>query len=186
MPKAKWGAGDNPLTAADIDGAEPRETRARYSGEVPPGGTYRFMIGSMKQGTSSNGNDKVVIRLELDGSWRKNHAQYNGAPVWQHLGLTQANAENVRNFLDAIGASSADLMSNSVVDENGIITKLGRVGDPAGIMVYANVKRKRVTKEYPDPSLEVDYCGYMPVNEEDEAEESERQAALAEGEEPPF
>lgn len=174
MPKAKWGAGDNMLTADDITGAEQIEGRKRYSGPVPPGGTYRFVIQSLKQGTSNGGNNKVVITLLLDGSWQPNHKQYDGAPVWHHLALTKANAANVRNFLDSIGATAADLLNGSVVDENDYITKLGKVGDPAGLMVYANTKRKKTTPEYPDPALEVMFGGYLPVEDDsDGADDSE-------------
>lgn len=182
MPKAKWGAGDSPLTSADIDGAEVQETRQRYSGEVPPAGTYRWAIGSLKQDVSAKGNDKLVIRLELDGTWRKNHKQFDGAPVWQHMGLTSANAENVRNFLDSIGATSKDLMEGSIVDENGYITKLGRVGDPSGIMLFANVKRRKRTADYPDAALEVEYAGYS-MADEGAADDA---AGTDDGEEPPF
>lgn len=170
MPKAKWGSGDNPLTAADIDGAEQIETRTRYSGEVPPGGTYRFTIQSMKQDVSTKGNDKVVVFLVLDGAWKPNHKQYDGAPVWHHLALTNSNKEFVRNFLDSIGATSKDLMENAIVDEAGYITKLGRVGDPSGLQVYVTTQRRKTTREYPDPQLEVTYGGYIPINEDDEAE----------------
>jgi hypothetical protein len=183
MPKAKWGAGDAPLTAADIDSAEVQETRTRYSGEVPPAGTYRWTIGSMKQDTSNAGNDKVVIRLELDGTWRKNHKQYDGAPVWQHLALTTKNAPQVRNFLDSIGATSKDLMEGSIVDENGYITKLGRVGDPTGLLVFANVKRRKRTAEYPDVQLEVEYAGYSMA---DEGSADEAAGGDADLDEPPF
>lgn len=184
MPKAKWGAGDAPLTAADIDQAEVQETRTRYSGEIPPGGTYRWTIGSMKQDTSSAGNDKLLIRLELDGTWRKNHKQYDGAPVWHHLGLTTKNASNVRNFLDSIGATSKDLMEQSIVDENGYITKLGRVGDPTGLLVFANVKRRKRTADYPDPQLEVEYSGYSMADGDGSADDAA--GSDADGDEPPF
>lgn len=170
MPKAKWGSGDAPLTSADIDSAEQLETRTRYSGEVPPGGTYRWTIQSLKGDTSAKGNDKVVVFLALDGTWKANHKQYDGAPVWHHLALTTGNAAFVKNFLDAIGATSKDLMDNALIDEAGYITKLGRVGDPSGIQVYATVQRRKTTAEYPDAAIELAYGGYIPINEDDEAE----------------
>lgn len=187
MPKAKWGAGDNMLTADDINSAEQIESQQRYSGPVPPGGTYRFVIRSLKQGTANSGNAKVVVMLVLDGSWQPNHKQYDGAPIWHHLALSKANAANVRNFLDAIGATADDLLNRSIVDENDYITKLGKLGDPSGIMVYANTKRKKTTLEYPDPALEVMFGGYLPV--EDDADSDDNDDAV-EGElvdaEPPF
>ena len=184
MPKAKWGAGDNPLTAGDIDNAEVPESRARYSGELPPSGTYRFTIQSLKQGVSDAGNDKVTLIALLDGTWKSNHKQYDGAPVFHHLALTTANAPQVRNFLDSIGATSADLLNGSVVDEAGYIKKLGRVVDPAGIQVYITVQHSKVTAQYPNKRLEVAYAGYIMVDDEDGSPDA---AGPAGGdEEPPF
>ena len=180
MPKAKWGAGDQPLTKDAIDGAERQETQKRYSGELPPSGTYRFILRSLKQDKSAAGNDKVVVMAILDGSWMPNHAKYDGCPIWDHLPIMASTAERVANFLDAIGATGADLMEKSVVDESGYITKLGNVGDPAGIQVYINVTRKKTTKEYPDPAIQVGFNGYIMVEEDGAA------AATDDGEPAPF
>lgn len=165
MPKAKWGEGENMLTAEDINGAEVLETFQRYSGPVPSAGTYRWTIETMKKDVSGAGNNKVVIRMSLDGDWKPNHGVYNGAPVWHHLALTKANAANVRNFLDSIGATSADLLNGAIVDEGGYVTKLGQIGDPTGIQVYATVKRSEKTAKYPDDRIEVAYGGYIMIDD---------------------
>jgi hypothetical protein len=185
MPKAKWGAGDNMLTADDINNAEVPETRTRYSGPLPPSGTYRFTIQSLKQGVSDAGNDKVTAFVTLDGTWKSNHKQFDGAPVWQHLALTQANAPQVRNFLDSIGATPADLLNGSIVDENGYITKLGKVGDPVGIQVYGTVQHSKVTAQYPDKRLEIAYAGWLMVDDEGDSADAAGPAGT-DGEEPPF
>lgn len=166
MPKAKWGAGDKPLTAEDINGAERRETEKRYSGPLPPAGTYRFIIHSMKQAESNAGNDKVVVAARLDGEWMPNHKIYDGKMIWDHLPIMESTKERVANFLDAIGATGEDLLEDAIVDENGYITKLGALGDPAGLMVYINVVRKKTTKEYPDPDIQVGFNGYIAVDED--------------------
>lgn len=184
MPKAKWGAGNNPLTQEDLAGTAVPEQRTRYSGELPPAGTYRWTIQSMKKGVADSGNDKIVILALLDGSWRRNHKQYEGAPVFQHLAFTKPNAENVAAFINAIGATAQDPY-NSIVDENGYITKFGSIGDPAGIQVYANVKHNVPTDKHPNKRLEVDYAGWMPVLDDDETPDAAGGQA-AEGEEPPF
>lgn len=185
MPKAKWGAGDNPLTAEDIDNAEVVESRARYSGELPPAGTYRFTLGRLKKDISTAGNDKVVVIALLDGSWRKNHKQYDGAPVFHHLALTKKNSQQVRNFLDAIGGTSKDLMQDTITDEAGYITKMGRVGDPEGIQVYITVQHSKTTPEYPNKRLEVSYAGYIMVDDADpDADDGTTDADG--GDEPPF
>lgn len=185
MPKAVWGAGDNMLTADDINNAEVSEPRSRYSGPVPPGGTYRFVIKSLHKETSSKGNPMVRVIAELDGTWQPNHAQFDGAPIFNYITLTKANAPQVRNFLDAIGATPDDLLKRAVVDENDYFTKLGVLGDPAGLLVYINTQRSKRTEQYPDPRLEVMYAGYLPVNEVDEDAEPVPDDATP-GEEPPF
>lgn len=186
MPKAKWGAGDNPLTAEDIDNAEVPETRIRYSGELPPPGTYRFTLGRIKKAVSNAGNDKIVIMAFLDGSWRRNHKQYDGAPVFQHLALTAANAPQVRNFLDAISATSKDLLNGTLTDENDYITKLGNIGDPEGIQVYITVQHSKTTPEYPNKRLEVAYAGYIMVDDSDDADSADAAGPADGGDEPPF
>jgi hypothetical protein len=182
MPKATWGAGNNPLTAEDLAGTAVPEQRTRYSGELPPAGTYRFTIQSLKKGIANSGNDKIVILALLDGSWRRNHKQYDGAPVFQHLAFTKANAENVAAFINAIGATAKDPY-NSLVDEAGYITKFGSVGDPSGIQVYANVRHSTPTTEFPTKRLEVDYAGWMPVLEDDSDDAA---GSADQDEEPPF
>jgi len=166
MPKATWGAGDKPLTAEDIDGAERQETQRRYSGPLPTAGTYRFVLQSLKQDKSSAGNDKVVVFATLDGSWMPNHETYDGAPIWDHLPIMDSTRERVANFLDSIGAVGSDLIGGAIVDEKGYITKLGSVGDPKGLMVYINVVRKKTTKEYPDPQIQVGFNGYIAVDDD--------------------
>lgn len=191
MPKAKWGAGENMLTADDINSAEVSESRQRYSGPLPPAGTYRFTLQSLKQGTSNAGNAKVQVFATLDGEWKPNHAKFDGAPVFHHLALSKANASNVRNFLDSIGADAADLLERSIVDDNGYITKLGRVGDPKGLQVYITVQHSKPTDQYPDPSLNVAYNGYIMVEDDDtdaapEGDDQDGAGSDDGAEEPPF
>lgn len=190
MPKAKWGAGENMLTAADIEGAEVQENN-RYSGELPRPGTYRFTIRSLKKGVANSGNEKVTLFATLDGDWKDNHKKYDGAPVFHHLALSKNNASNVKNFLDSIGATAHDLLEASIIDDNEFITKLGRVGDPVGLQVYITVKHSKPTTEYPDPSLNVAYNGYNLVEAEDDAEpagdvDPDGADADGAGDEPPF
>jgi hypothetical protein len=182
MPKAKWGAGDNALTAADINGAERTEVQTRYSGELPRSGTYRFTIKSLKKAESNAGNPKLVVTSILDGSWLANHKQYDGCPIWDHIPVMASTTSRVANFLDAIGADGTDLMDKCIVDENGYVTKLGSVNDPAGIQVYVNVKYVAGTKEYPNPKIEVGYNGYIPVEEDGDGNDADTDG----GDEPPF
>lgn len=182
MPKAKWGAGDNALSAGDIDGAERQEAQKRYSGPQPPSGTYRFVLKSLKKDSSAAGNDKVIVTSILDGTWMANHKQYDGFPMWDHLPVMASTKERVANFLDAIGATGADLMEKALVDEQGYITKLGDVGDPAGLLVYITIVRGKPTKEYPNPSMNVGFNGYIQVDEDG----SDAAGTTGDEEPPPF
>lgn len=187
MPKAIWGAGDDALTADDILNAESPETQSRYSGPLPPAGTYRFVLKSLHKETSSKNNPMIRVIAELDGTWQPNHAQFDGAAVFNYITLTKANAPQVRNFLDAIGATPDDLMNRSIVDENDYITKLGKVGDPAGLLVYINCQHSKPTDKYPNKRLEVMYAGYLPVTDEDgDGTDADGAGTEENGEEPPF
>ena len=185
MPKAKWGAGDEALTAADIDGAERGEVRQRYSGEVPPSGTYRFVIQSIKKAESGAGNPKAVIFATLDGSWRPNHKKYDGAPIWDHLPIMKSTAGRVGNFMDAVGGTGKDLIAGCVVDENGYVEKLGSVGDPKGLMVYITTKREDYEGS---PQMKTGFNAYMMVDDEDEGADgaSEADSDAGDDTEPPF
>jgi len=180
MPKATWGAGDQALSSADVDNAERTEPRKRYSGELPMSGTYRWVIQSLKKGESGAGNPKLIVTSTLDGTWMPNHKTYDGCPVWDHIPVMKSTDSRVANFLDAIGATGDDLLNKCIIDENGYVTKLGNLGDPAGILVYITVKRKVTTKQYPNPGIEVDYNGYIQVDDDGGADPTPP------GEEPPF
>lgn len=166
MPRATWGAGDKALTADDINGAERQETTKRYSGPLPMAGTYRWVIQSLKKETSSNDNPMVRVFATLDGSWMPNHEAYDGCPFWDRIPVMQSTKERLANFLDSIGATGEDLLEKTVLDEQGMITKLGAVGDPKGIIVYITVKQSKKTPEYPNPKLESAFNAYIPVEED--------------------
>jgi hypothetical protein len=191
MPKAKWGTGDDALSAADIDGAERKEGFARYEGETPPPGIYRFVLKSLLKAESGNGNPKIRIISELDGSWKPKHKQYDGFALFDHLPIMKSTAGRVANFLDAIGATGKDLSLGTVVDEDGYITKLGSVGDPAGLLVYINCSKKPASNGYAE-GLQVGFNGYLPVDEADEADEAPEadedgaDESGEDGDEPPF
>jgi hypothetical protein len=182
MPKATWGSGDQALTAADIDGAERPEVTARYSGPLPPTGMYLFTIQRIRKVKSQNENPMMNVRLALDGSWRSNHKQFDGCPLWDRIPVMDSTKQRVANFLDAIGGTGKDLMTGTIVDEEGYITKLGAVGDPEGIQVLVNVKYVAADGQY-GAKLETFFASYLPYDGES-ADPVE--AGAADGVEPPF
>lgn len=184
MPKAKWGSGDNSLTAEDIDGADRAEVTARYSGEIPPSGMYRFTIERIKQDKSQAGNDMLNVRLSLDGSWKPNHKQYDGCPLWDRIPLMPSTKQRVANFMDAVGGTGKDIF-NAIVDEDKYITKFGSLGDPAGILVFVNVKHVAADGTY-QAKLETHFASYLPVLEGEDGPAPGPVADDNGGEEPPF
>lgn len=162
MPKVNWaGEGEEDiLTAADIEGAE--DGFQAYAGDLPPGGVYRFRIGRMKFTKANSTTSKGLnVRLRLDGSWKANHAKFDGCPLWDTVWITKGSAGFVKAFCQAIGVSAADILNKVVVDEDGYVTKIGTkpIKDD-DIVVYVAVKRG----EYNDtPRLEKAGTGYQIV-----------------------
>lgn len=123
MPKVKWG-GD--LDQEAIDQAESRRGDD-YAGEIPPSGTYRFKLRFSRKGKAESGNPKLLSLLVLDGSWKKEHKQYDGCPVWDHLPVTKKTAFRVRAYCDALNITSADFMGKMVIDDEGNVQKIGKL-----------------------------------------------------------
>lgn len=180
--KAKWAD----LDIDDIESAEGNS--GGYTGEVPPAGLYRFEVAQMKQATSGAGNDKVVVLLKLDGSWKpEKHSKFNGCPVFDHLPVTKSAAWRVKALCDALGVTASDFIRNVVVDEEGVITKIGpKVIQGKKVLVYANTRVEPAQGEY-DESLRLKGAGYLPKADdavEDSAEDVEEKpkAKKAKGE----
>lgn len=172
MPKINWSGADEDelLTAEDIEGAE--EGYQTYAGDLPPGGVYRFKIQRAKYTEFQSRNQGLNIRMELDGSWKREHAKYDGAPLWDRVVMTRAAASFVKAFAAAIGVSAADMINKVIVDEDGYVTKIGRVS-LEGKTVYVAVKRGSYNEE---PRLEIAGTGYQVVEVDDSDAEEEAPA----------
>lgn len=166
MPKVKWG-GD--ISPEDIDKAE---NRGGYAGDVPPAGTYRFKLRSAKQGESGEGNPKLACLLILDGSWKKEHKQYDGCPLWDHMPVTKKTAFRVKAFCDALNISSSDFYNKTVVDDEGVVQKIGKltIADEDRLVVVS-VKQEK-NEEY-GARLVLGRSGYLPFEEESDDDDSD-------------
>ncbi len=186
MPKVKWG-GD--LDQAAIDEAENRGGET-YSGEIPPTGTYRFKLRFSKRDKSKEGNPKLLSLLVLDGSWKKEHAKYDGCPLWDHMPVSKKTAFRVRAYCDALNVTSADFMNKMVVDDEGNVQKIGKltIADEDRLVVV-NVKRDS-NDEYGERLILARGGGYLPFKDEDEDEDEddkdETEDEDDDGDEPPF
>lgn len=188
MPKAKWGSGDDALTAADIDSAKSSEFTP-YTGPIPLSGLYRFVVKQMKQGESDAGNPKLTTILELDGTWKPEHKRYEGCPLFDHMPVIKSAAWRVKAFCEAFGISSKEFYNSVLTDEDGRITKLASAGEPAGLEVYINVKHVAAKGDWAE-KIQLNGAGYLPVDfdpEDDEAQTGDDTDAGDDGgDEPPF
>lgn len=186
MPKAKWGSGDEALTAGDIDNAE-TSSYTPYSGPVAPSGLYRFTVSRMKKGESKSGNPKLLSILTIDGTWKPAHKKYDGCPLFDHMPVTKSSAFRTKAFCEAYGITSREFMTGVITDEDGKITKLASAGDPEGLQVYINVRHVPEANGYSE-KLELNGTGYLPVDDtpDDDDDPADDSDDNTDGEEPPF
>ncbi len=168
MPKATWGD----FSSADIEGAETREGFAPYAGEIPPAGVYRFTLKFAKKAESQSGNPKLQMLWELDGTWKPNHKKFDSCPLWDNMPVMKQTAFRVRAFCDAIGMPYREF-GTMIVDDDGKVTKMGKtIGDPTGIQVYVNVKKRPAENGY-EESLQLNGTGYLPMDDADDADDAD-------------
>lgn len=173
MPKIDWAGDDEEvLTVEDIEGAE--EGYQAYTGEIPPGGVYRFILRRIKFKKASTGTKGLSLRLNLDGDWKSAHRKYDGCPLWDDVWMTKGSAAFVKAFATAIGVSAADILTKVVTDDDGYVTKIGRKSFvDKEYPVYIAVKRGEYNDE---PRLEKAGTGFQVVEaDEEEAEPDEEE-----------
>lgn len=157
MPKFKW-----ELDAAELDeAARNDEQYAPYDGPTPPTGVYGFRIKRIKTGESNAGNDRLQVTLILDPRGRKDHKKFAGFPVMDFIPVMSSTSWRVSRLLGALGVSSREFVNKTVVDEDGVVQKIGSVRiEGADILVVAQIK---LDGEYMNVSR------YLPKKDEEEA-----------------
>lgn len=162
MPKITWEAppDDEAITADDIDNA-PEDEYQEYAGDLPPGGVYRFKLRRMKPKTSSTNKQGINLGLNLDGSWKPQHAKYDGCPMWDTIWMTKASAGFAKAFAAALGVTGAALVTGVVTDNDGVITKIGNKKITEGMTFVIAVRRGDYNGE---PRIERAGSGYQVVD----------------------
>lgn len=153
MPKIKWGS---EISSSDIDNAESNQTS--YDGPVPPKGVYGFKIKSMSIGKTSNDNPNVSIALELDPRNRAEHKKFEGFFLMDFIVILPQVAFRIKPLLAALGVTSKDFIENTVVDDDGKITMIGKV-KPVGQTVVVRLQDNRGEKRDVYPR---EVGGYLP------------------------
>jgi hypothetical protein len=123
VPKATWGGG---LTAQDVDNVDTSRRFTPYDGPRPQDGVYLFTVKRMQKAKSQNGNDQVRMLMELKPR-RAEEQAYAGCPVWDFIPVMKSTDFRVRDLCDALGVTSQDFLGNSIVNEDGMIVKVGKL-----------------------------------------------------------
>lgn len=184
MPKLKWGGPT--ASVDDINNVEDKGYKP-YMGSMPPAGVYRFRVISLKQGESGSGNSKLVVFLKLDGSWKKEHKKFDGAPVFDHLPMTVAG--RVRSLVDGLGVTAQDLLNRSIVDDQGKIVRIGNKKIDDSLTVYVDCQIDSSGDN--GPQLKPRFSGYLAVDEDalgdkDDQDDEADDASDDDDDEPPF
>lgn len=161
MPKVKW-QGD-----IDADAIESAEGNSGYAGENPPSGIYRFKLRRSKVTESSTGKPMLSSVLLIDGTWKAEHKQYNGAPFFDHMTIEKSTAWRVKAFCDALNITAQEFMSKMVADDEGIVQKIGKlkIADE-DLLVMIKVKAVGAKNGY---EAKLELVGYLPFKEEEES-----------------
>lgn len=168
MPKVTWGS------ELDADAIENAEQREQYAGEIPPSGIYRMKIRFMQKTLSSNKNPLLKVLLVLDGSFKPEHKKYDGCPVWEQIPIMPSTAFRIRELCDALNVTAKEFMDKTVADDEGYITKIGklRIADEDRQVMY-----KAARDDDPEYGLRLARpkkgAGFLPFKEDDDEDGDE-------------
>lgn len=167
MAKVKWGSIDESAIAEAT-------TSLTYVGPLPKKGVYRFKLRSCQYTTSSNDNPMLKNLWLLDGSWRPEHEQYDGCPVWDNLPVMESTAFRVKAFCDALGVSYRDFLNKTIIDEDKNVKSIGSLKiQDEDLLVCLNVDVDD-DPEYGERLVLARRGGsYIPVPDEDEDEDED-------------
>lgn len=155
MGKVTWGSGSAEAapSADELDNAEGRRFKP-YDGPPVPAGVYAWKITMLKKGKSNQGNDQLIIGLELvPRRGRADQKQYAGFRVVDYIPVMSSTAERLGPFLKAIGVSGADFLNRTTddgqKDSRGSVSivKIGKwVFEPGKTFVLAAIEDARDQK----------------------------------------
>lgn len=160
MPKLKWGGDLTP------EAVEEATSSGGYNGDTAPPGLYRFKLRFAQSTRSSADNPMLTILYVLDGSAKKEHAKYDGCPMWDRITVIPSTAFKVKNFCDALNVKYKDFLTKVVVDDEGHIVKIGSLTiKDEDLLVWAKVGNEKYEGE---DRLRLGRGGLLPFKEEDD------------------
>lgn len=142
MAKVMWGSAAKDLQTAmeNFDPDENASGYTNYNGPEPKKGTYPYKIVRAEKTESKNGFPQFILHLEMDPEL-EHHMKYKGHYLRDYMTFTPDTAFRTRPFLDAIGATPAELIGKTVTNADDEVMKIGRVAVP-GTRVMCNIWKK--------------------------------------------
>lgn len=123
VSKVKWGGDWVESLEQDDDGDE--GGYEPYEGPRPPKGVYLAKV-RMQTGTSSNGNDQVIVHFNLVGAFKPEHRKFDGYYWRDYITFTPKTGFRTRPFLKALGVTPREFHTQTGADENETIRQIGR------------------------------------------------------------
>lgn len=122
MPRANWG-----VTASDVDQYDRSTQFKPYTGEVPPNGVYEFLIRTLKyMPATEDKNPQLRLGVALaPRASRPRETRYDDFYVTTFIPVTPKSQFRYVPLLDALGVTSKEFVSKTIVDAEGNITSIG-------------------------------------------------------------
>lgn len=166
MGRVNWGFG----VGEHIDDFDRDSQYAPYTGEVPPFGTYKWLVKSVKYVPATREKSaQVRVGLELSPRAGRKEHRYKGFFTMAFLNIS--NNPKARAFwvpfADAIGVTGREWETKFYTDEEGRVTKIGRWVNKGDTAILAEIRPGT------DPKYPVNVGWMGPLTEDDEAEEDD-------------
>jgi hypothetical protein len=121
MPRVDWGVNERQVD--DFD----REAQYKpYTGAIPPNGVYKFKVKKLQHvsGTRDK-NPQLRIGLELVPR-NRDEKKFSGYFIMDFAPVTERTQFRYVPFLDALGVTAKEFARNTITDQEGNVTKIGR------------------------------------------------------------
>jgi hypothetical protein len=121
MPRANWG-----VSSRDMDSFDREAQYKPYAGPIPPNGVYQWTVKKLQHVAAiREKNPQLRIGLELKPR-NRDERKFAGYFIMEFAPVTDKTLFRYVPFLDAVGVSSRDFERNTITDEEGNISKIGR------------------------------------------------------------
>ena len=107
----------------------------------PPRGVYNFEITKIQKTLTANKDDRLVVTAVISEK-DKDKKKWNGYTIWEGFMFVPQSLPYLKRFLKALGISWAEFASKTMAEEDGTVTKIGKVNlaGKTPVMVKAATK----------------------------------------------